>query len=109
MGARILVVDDDPSIRQLIVYALIDEGFVVDEAEDGEDALQLIEQNHPDLILLDMKMPHMDGWAFSRLYRELYGQKAPIIVVTAAHDAAQRGASVSAESIIAKPFDLHLL
>ena len=70
MGARILGVDDDPSIRQLIVYALIDEGFVVDEAADGEAALLLVAQHHPDLILLDMMMPGMDGWEFSRRYRE---------------------------------------
>jgi DNA-binding response OmpR family regulator len=106
---RVLVIDDDPSIRQLIVYALGDEGYQVDEAADGHAALQLIGQQHPDILLVDMKMPHMDGWEFVRLYRARYDHRAPIIVLTAARDAAQRGADVDAESTIAKPFDLDVL
>jgi DNA-binding response OmpR family regulator len=56
-----------------------------------------------------MKMPGMDGWEFVRRYRELYGHRAPIIVLTAAPDAAQRGADVSADSYVPKPFDLDVL
>lgn len=106
---RVLVIDDDTSIRQVIAYALADEGYQVDEASDGEAALDLVERQHPDIILLDMKMPGMDGWQFARLYRERYGHQAPIIVLTAAQDAAQRGWDVDAESYVSKPFELEVL
>ena len=106
---RVLVIDDDPTIRQVIGYALGDEGHHVAEAADGHTALELIGREHPDVILLDMKMPGMDGWEFVERYRERYGRRAPIIVLTAAQDAAQRGADVNAEGFIAKPFDLGFL
>ncbi len=83
-----------------------DEGYLVDEASDGERALEAIARHHPDLILLDMKMPVMDGWEFARRYRERYDHRAPIVVVTAATDAARRGADVEADDFLAKPFDL---
>lgn len=106
---RVLVVDDEQNIRQVLVYVLEDEGYQVVEAQDGETALGLIERQHPDVIILDMKMPGMDGWEFVERYRKLYGHQAPIIVLTAARDAAQRGADVSADSYVPKPFDLDVL
>lgn len=106
---RILVVDDDSGIRQVIAYALEDEGYQVDQAMDGQVALQVIAQRHPDVILLDMTMPGMDGWDFVKQYRARYSRQAPIIVLTAAHDAARRAADVDAESYLAKPFDLDTL
>ena len=106
---RVLVIDDDPSIRRVVGYVLSDEGYQVDEAPNGELALEAIERRHPDLILLDMKMPVMDGWEFARRYRERHGNRAPIIVVTAATDAAMRGADVEADDFLAKPFDLDTL
>ncbi|HEX3721257.1 MAG TPA: response regulator [Nitrolancea sp.] len=104
---RILVIDDDFSIRRLLSFVLEDEGYIVDSAVEGEAALERIRQQHPDLILLDMKMPGMDGWQFVRRYRELYDHQAPIMVFTAAQSAAERGAEVQAEDYIAKPFDLN--
>src|SRR5262245_5881913 len=106
---RVLVIDDDPSIRQVVRYALSDEGFQVDEAPNGARAFEVIDRVHPDVILLDMKMPVMDGWEFARRYRDRFGHRAPIIVVTAATDAALRGAEVEAEHFLAKPFDLDAL
>jgi CheY-like chemotaxis protein len=61
------------------------------------------------VILLDMKMPGMDGWDFARRYRERYNRDAPIIVITAAPDAGQRGLDVDTENVVAKPFDLSVL
>jgi DNA-binding response OmpR family regulator len=107
--ARVLVIDDDPSIREAIGFVLGDEGFQVEEAPNGLAALAAIDRRHPDVILLDMKMPVMDGWEFARRYRARYGRRAPIIVVTAAQDAAQRGADVGADDYLAKPFDLDVL
>jgi CheY-like chemotaxis protein len=60
----------------------------------------------PDVILLDMKMPVMDGWELARVYRQSPGRHAPIVVMTAARDAAQRAAEVAADGHLAKPFDL---
>ena len=107
--ATILVIDDDPNIRQVIGFALRDEGHQIIEAPDGHTALDLIAAQHPDLILLDMKMPVMDGWEFVRHYRERYGHRTPLLVVTAATDAARRAAEVAAEGYLSKPFDLDAL
>ena len=104
-----MVVEDDPSIRQIVAYALRDEGYHVDEARDGHAALELVGQQHPDVILLDMKMPGMDGWEFAKLYREQFTHRAPIIVFTAARDAAQRALEIEARDYVAKPFDLNVL
>lgn len=107
--ARVLVIDDDPTIRQVIGFALEDEGYDVAEAPDGAAALDLIAQRHPDIILADMRMPGMDGWAFVKTYRARYGRRAPIIVLTAAQDPDQRGTEVDADGLLAKPFDLDRL
>ena len=106
---RVLIVEDDPDIRQVVAFVLADEGYEVDEAEEGQAALDLIAAQRPDVILLDMKMPGMDGWDFARRYRERYNRDAPIIVITAAPNAAERGEDVDAEGFVAKPFDLSVL
>jgi DNA-binding response OmpR family regulator len=106
---RVLVVDDDEAIRQVIVFALSDEGFQVDEARDGFTALEAVSRRDPDLILLDMRMPGMDGWEFVRHYRERHSRQAPIIVLTAAQDVAQRAAAVNAAGYLSKPFNLDTL
>jgi two-component system chemotaxis response regulator CheY len=102
----ILVVDDDEVIRSSVELALADEGYLVVTAPDGAAALQVIERYPPALVLLDMKMPVMDGWAFAQAYRQQPGPHAPIIVMTAAADAARRAVDVGAVAYLAKPFDL---
>lgn len=106
---RVLLIEDDASIRQVVGYALSDEGYQVAVAPDGQAALEAVSRQQPDVILLDMKMPGMDGWEFVKLYRMRYGHAAPIIVFTAAQDAAQRAADVGVEGYISKPFDLDVL
>jgi CheY-like chemotaxis protein len=103
---RILVVDDDAFIRTCVAEILRDEGYEVLEAPHGAAALSLVDECPPDLILLDMRMPVLDGWGFTRAYRQRPGPHAPIIVMTAAQDAAQRAAQVRCESYLAKPFEL---
>jgi CheY-like chemotaxis protein len=79
-------------------------------AANGKEALKRIASQTPCLILLDMKMPVMDGWAFAHAYRESPGPHAPIVVMTAAHDSHKRAAEIAADDVIAKPFDVnHLL
>jgi CheY-like chemotaxis protein len=102
----VLVVDDDPDIRQVVRDALEEEGCIVAEAPDGASALEAARQEHPALILLDMKMPVMDGWAFAAAYQQEPAPRAPLVVVTAATDAAARAAEVGADGHLGKPFDL---
>lgn len=100
---RVLVVDDEPDIRATVSAMLEIEGYEVDEAANGADALHAVERQPPDLILLDMRMPVMDGWGFARELRER-GHVTPIVVMTAARDAARWAAEIAATSFVAKPF-----
>lgn len=102
----VLVVDDDPTIRTLVVEALADDGYAVVEAADGQQALQLCGTADPCLILLDMRMPVLDGWGFARAYREQFQTRAPVIVMTAARDARDWAAQIGADGVLPKPFDL---
>ncbi len=104
--ARILVVDDDTSIRSFVEMALDGEGYAVSTANNGAQALAVTGQVQPDLILLDMRMPIMDGWTFARRYRDQAGPHAPIVVITAATDAGERAAEIQADGYLGKPFDL---
>jgi two-component system chemotaxis response regulator CheY len=101
----ILVVEDDEDIRDFVVQALSDAGYAVMDASNGAEALAQVDRQPPKAILLDMRMPVMDGWRFAELYRTR-PQKAPIIVMTAAHDAQARAAEVGAAGLLGKPFDL---
>lgn len=106
---RVLVVDDDAGIRQLIQMALEGSGYDVATAEDGREALRAVKSHPPRVILLDMRMPVMDGWAFTRAYRQLPGPHAPIVVLTAARDAGEYAGEVEADAFLAKPFALREL
>ena len=103
---RILVVDDDTSIRSFVEMALDSVGYAVSTAANGAEALGVTDQLQPDLILLDMRMPVMDGWTFAEKYRQQAGPHAPIVVITAATDAGQRAAEIEADGFLGKPFDL---
>jgi two-component system chemotaxis response regulator CheY len=105
----ILVVDDDEVIVGFVAMALKDEGYEVLKAANGAAALALTRVHQPGMILLDMKMPVMDGWAFARAYSEQPKSSAPIVVMTAAADAAQRAADVGAAAFLPKPFELDAL
>jgi CheY-like chemotaxis protein len=104
---RVLVVDDDETISEFVSMALEDEGYDVATAPHGAAALDLIDRDgEPNLILLDMRMPVMDGWQFSEHYRRRAGPHAPIVVLTAAANAAQSADQIHADAFLAKPFDL---
>jgi two-component system, chemotaxis family, chemotaxis protein CheY len=106
---RVLVVDDDAAIRQFIQMALEGSGYEVTTAEDGQEALVSVRSAPPRVILLDMRMPVMDGWAFTRAYRETPPPHAPIVVLTAARDAGEYASDVDADAFLAKPFNLREL
>jgi len=102
----ILVVEDDPDLLALEAEILRGLGYRVATAGDGLEALERAAADPPALILLDMRMPRMDGWQFAKAFRERYGDACPIVVVTAAEDARRRAAEVGAAGFLEKPFDL---
>lgn len=105
VASYVLVVDDDPSIRALVTRLLEDERYETRAAEDGRAALAIAEEHTPELVLLDMRMPVMDGWEFARRLRESRGD-VPVVVMTAARDAALWADEIGARGHISKPFDL---
>jgi two-component system chemotaxis response regulator CheY len=104
-GKRVLVVDDDPDIRELLFTALEDEGFEVVPAGNGQEALAIIATFRPDVIVLDLMMPVMDGWQFAREMRAR-DEDIPIVLLSAARDLGTHAKALSAADIIEKPFDL---
>ncbi len=100
---RVLVVDDEPGIRATVSAMLEIEGYAVAEATNGAEALAAVEAQVPDVILLDMRMPIMDGWGFAAELRRR-GHAIPIVVMTAARDAARWASEVAAIAFVAKPF-----
>jgi DNA-binding response OmpR family regulator len=106
---RVLIVDDDRAIQEFLKMALRDEGYEVVTASDGQDALKLVRKYQPRLILLDKRMPNMDGRAFVEAYREIEGPHAPIILLTAGRTAAESLTDFHVDAFLAKPFDLNEL
>ena len=104
--SRVLVVDDDQPIRDLIATVLADEGYEAVVAPNGAVALDLVRQMPPRLILLDLMMPVMDGRAFLRACRaETPCRDVPVVVMSAAYKAPTIQ-ELRAEAFLAKPFDL---
>lgn len=103
---KILIVDDDSHIRELIRQNLRWEGFDVLEATDGLEALQLASQIKVDLAVLDVMMPHMDGWELCRQLRHDYPE-LPLLMVTAKGETGQKvkGFQLGADDYLVKPFD----
>ena len=104
-GAPVLVVDDDPLIRTSISEILDLEGYPVATAANGAEALESVERNRPSLVLLDMRMPVLDGWGFAGALDER-GIELPILVMTAAQSAETWAREVGADGYLAKPFEL---
>ncbi len=104
-GAPVLVVDDDDSIRSMVAEVRDLEGYTVATAANGVEALQFVEEQRPLLVLLDMRMPVLDGWGFARELKTRV-VKLPILVMTAARSALVPGLSkIDADGFVAKPFD----
>jgi CheY-like chemotaxis protein len=105
-GRQVLVVEDDRDLVSLMEMVLTDAGYRVATACDGVEALARVAEEMPGVILLDMRMPGMNGWEFAREFRERYGRQAPLVVVTAAENARRRAEEIGAEAWLEKPFDL---
>ena len=104
---RVLVVDDDASIRELLSAAFEDDGYEVLPAKNGEDALAVCARWRPDVIVLDLMMPVMDGWTFAKRLRER--DDIPIVVLSAANDLERHAKNLGAAFVVGKPFDLDQL
>jgi CheY-like chemotaxis protein len=101
----ILVVDDDPDILSTVSDILEFEGYPVERASNGAEGLRAVERTRPSLVLLDMRMPVLDGWGFARSLQDR-GIKLPILVMTAASDAHRWAQEIGAAGYVAKPFEL---
>jgi two-component system KDP operon response regulator KdpE len=102
----ILVVDDDPDIARVIRLALESEGLAVVTAPNGRDALQRVREQRPELVLLDINMPIMDGVTFVHRARDEFGD-LPIIVMTAGAEASRYRDQLGARDSLPKPFELN--
>lgn len=105
---RVLVVEDDADIRAMIELTLGAEGHDIVTASNGAEALARTSSDDVDVILLDLKMPIMDGREFARRYRD-GGGAAPIVVLSAAQDAERHAREIGARHTLGKPFDLDAL
>ncbi len=105
-SAGILVVEDDLDLLGLVEMLLQDAGYPVRTASNGLQALERTAEAMPGLILLDMRMPVMNGWEFARAFAQRYGRAAPIVVVPAAENARLRAEEIGADGWLEKPFDL---
>lgn len=108
-GPQILVIDDDPDLLELIDQALTAHGYRVGCARNGREALCKLEEGRPRLLLLDMRMPVMDGWAFASELRRRHDRAIPIVVMTAAENARRRAEEIQADAYLSKPFELQQL
>lgn len=103
----VLVVDDDLDIRSVVCELLTDEGYQVKTAVNGRDALATLSSWQPDVILLDLMMPIMDGWTFltnQQSNRQL--RRIPVIVMSASHTLAPGDEPLPVADVVAKPFEI---
>jgi two-component system OmpR family response regulator len=104
-NGRVLIVEDDPDIREMVAEYLGGQGYEVDQAESGSDMRETIERHLPDVVLLDVRLPGEDGLTLARYLRERYD--VGIIMVTAANGVVDRvvGLEIGADDYVTKPFD----
>lgn len=106
-GFRLLIVDDEENLRSMLRAALTHHGFEIDEADNGRTALELIKRDRPDLVVLDVMMPDLDGFEVCRRLRS-EGDSTPVLFLTAKDDTADKvqGLALGADDYLQKPFSL---
>lgn len=107
MGQKILIVEDEPDIRKLVQYNLTQERFKVLEAEDGEQALKIVQRDRPHLVILDLMLPGLSGIELCRILRDrIDTAKLPILMLTAKAGETDRvlGLEMGADDYLTKPF-----
>ena len=105
--ATIVVVDDEPSIRELVSASLHFSGFDVKTASNGTEAIDVITQTNPDLVVLDVMLPDIDGFTVTRRIRQ-QGVEAPVLFLTARDDTQDKvmGLTIGGDDYVTKPFSL---
>ena len=106
-GQKILIVEDEPDIRKLVNYNLAQERFKVLEAEDGEQGLQIVQRDQPDLVILDLMLPGLSGMELCKILRERSEtERLPVLMLTAKAGEADRvvGLEMGADDYLTKPF-----
>jgi len=105
---RVLIVEDDAQIAAVLSETLRDEGYEVRRGSDGQEGLAILGQWAPDVIILDLMMPVMDGPTFRAAQRELPPPQGttPVIILSGARDARAQADAMAATAVITKPFDL---
>lgn len=107
---RILLVEDEPAIRSLLVELLLEEGYEVRTVEDGRAGVHAARTSRPDLILMDLMLPVMDGMAATRQIKgDPATREIPIIAISAGTNLRIHASDLPADGIVAKPFDLDSL
>ena len=110
-GPLVLIVDDDPGVRRHVRVSLEAEGYTVREAGDAAEGLALVDEEQPDLILLDVLMPQVDGWEMLRQVQERLGVGAiPVVMFSGrVEEGAEQATERGAQGFIGKPFDAEQL
>ena len=108
--ARILIAEDDQGVRTSLTRALTFQNYKVTAVNDGAQALEAVDAQLPDLVILDVSMPHVDGLTACRMIREKY-RSLPILMLTARHEVSDRvaGLDAGADDYVVKPFALEEL
>ena len=104
-NGSVLVIDDDWRIRELVRLALEESGFPVTTAADGAAAIALIRNQRPGVLVLDLTLPHADGFAVAQAVREVHGE-VPIVLVTGDPSAREKADAIGAVAHLGKPFDI---
>jgi two-component system C4-dicarboxylate transport response regulator DctD len=109
MNQAVLVVDDDPQMRQLMQWALEDEGLAVQTAADGREAIERIMASPPGVVVLDMTLPDVDGFGVAERLHAVHADRVPIVMVTADGSAAEKARRIGAYAFLRKPFEMKSL
>jgi two-component system phosphate regulon response regulator PhoB len=107
-AGKILIVEDESDLREILIYHLKREGFEVCASGDGWESLQIAQKERPDVVLLDLMLPTMDGWEVCRKLRAKPGLGVHVIIISARNqeDDVLRGLELGADDYIRKPFSL---
>ena len=109
MDKLVLVVEDDPDLCQVIYWMLADEGFTVETASDGREALKQAEQKKPALVILDIGLPIIDGYGVAAGLHATYGDAISILTMTAGGQAEEKARQMGAIGFLNKPFEMDAL
>ena len=108
-STSILVVDDEPQVVWMLQFSLEAEGYQTLSARDGRTALDEVREHHPRVVLLDIMMPVMDGWAFLEELQQIPEDERPRVIVVSARSSLRdraKAAELGADAFVAKPFNV---